>query len=73
MDKDKVPFYPSLEDFDENLVNSYHPEAFDLLNYYQVFDNNDNKNYDEEIDQQDNSSTIDNHNYNNGDPNYPGY
>ncbi|SHJ55314.1 hypothetical protein SAMN02745227_00030 [Anaerobranca californiensis DSM 14826] len=44
---DKIPFYPNIEDFnnDEIFNNNYHPESFDLLNYYKVFEDNDNKSF----------------------------
>ncbi|SET23028.1 hypothetical protein [Anaerobranca gottschalkii] len=44
---DKIPFYPNIEDFDNNDIfnDNYHPESFDLLNYYKIFEDNENKAY----------------------------
>lgn len=72
MSKDKVPFHSKIDDF-ENFSNSYHPEMFDLLNYYQGFDDKENKNYQDSLDESQNKESAKySLEFNNMlDPNYP--
>lgn len=72
MSKDKVPFHSKIDDF-ENFSNNYHPEMFDLLHYYQGFDDNENKSYQGNFDEsQNNESSQSSQEFKNEfDPNYP--
>lgn len=56
----KIPFYENNKDDYNHYYNNYHPESFDLLNYYQAFENDKNKQYDESKDSQDNSNDLNN-------------
>ena len=59
----KIPFYDNHNKDDYNhFTNNYHPESFDLINYYQDFENTDNKTEESTENVQKESNVLDQYN-----------